>query len=73
MVPGFFTDLWPGDSDSGVGVGLWALIVLFYLVGYLTIIFFKAAPTSAASIRPEGGGRSRAPRRPVRDTTLSIG
>ena len=55
VVPGFFTGFWQGVSDNGAGVGLWVLIVLFYLVEYLVIIFFNAALVSAAIIRLEGG------------------
>jgi Family of unknown function (DUF6159) len=55
VVPGFFTGFWQGVSDNGAGVGLWVLIVLFYLVQYLVIIFFNAALVSAAIIRLEGG------------------
>jgi len=36
-------------------VGLWVLVVLFYLVEYLVIVFFNAALVSAAIIRLEGG------------------
>ena len=55
VIPGFFTGFWQGVSDNGAGVGLWVLIVLFYLVEYLVIIFFNAALVSAAIIRLEGG------------------
>lgn len=54
VVPGFFTGFWQSVADHGAGVGLWALIVLFYLVEYLVIIFFNAALVSAAIIRLEG-------------------
>jgi hypothetical protein len=55
VIPGFFTGFWQGVTDNGAGVGLWVLIVLFYLVEYLVIIFFNAALVSAAIIRLEGG------------------
>ena len=54
VVPGFFTGFWRGVGDNGAGVGLWVLIVLFYLVEYLVIVFFNAALVSAAIIRLEG-------------------
>jgi Flp pilus assembly pilin Flp len=55
VIPGFFTGFWQGVSDNGVGVGMWVLIVLFYLVEYSVIIFFNAALVSAAIIRLQGG------------------
>ncbi len=55
VVPGFFTGFWQGIGENGTNVGLWVLIVLFYLVEYLVIIFFNAALVSAAIIRLEGG------------------
>ena len=55
VVPGFFTGFWQGVSDNGSSVGLWVLIILFYLVQYLVIIFFNAALVSAAIVRLEGG------------------
>ncbi|MCX6363924.1 MAG: DUF6159 family protein [Actinobacteria bacterium] len=55
VIPGFFTGFWQGVSDNGAGVGLYVLIVLFYLVEYLVIIFFNAALVSAAIIRLKGG------------------
>ena len=55
VVPGFFTGFWQGIGDNGAGVGLWVLIVLFYLVQYLVIVFFNSALVSAAIIRLEGG------------------
>ena len=36
-------------------MGLWVLIIEFYVVEYLVIIFFNAALVSAAIIRLEGG------------------
>jgi Flp pilus assembly pilin Flp len=36
-------------------VGLWVLIVVFYLVQYLVIVFFNSALVSAAIVRLEGG------------------
>jgi len=55
VVPGFFTGFWSGVGDDGAGVGLWILIILFYLVEYLIIVFFNAALVSAAIMRLEGG------------------
>jgi len=55
VVPGFFTGFWQDISTNGASVGLWVLIVLFYLVEYLIIVFFNAALVSAAIIRLEGG------------------
>jgi Flp pilus assembly pilin Flp len=55
VIPGFFTGFWQGVSEDGTSVGLWVLIVLFYLVEYLVIIFFNAALVSAAIIRLKGG------------------
>ncbi len=55
VIPGFFTGFWSGISENGTSVGLYALIVVFYLVEYLVIIFFNAALVSAAIIRLEGG------------------
>ena len=55
VVPGFFTGFWQGVSDNGAGVGLYVLIILFYLVEYLVIVFFNAALVSAAVIRLTGG------------------
>ena len=54
VVPGFFTGFWQGVSDDGASVGLYALIVLFYLVEYLVIVFFNAALVSAAIMRLKG-------------------
>jgi len=54
-VPGFFTGFWQGIADNGASVGLWVLIVVFYLVQYLVIVFFNSALVSAAIIRLEGG------------------
>jgi hypothetical protein len=55
VVPGFFTGFWSGVGEDGAGVGLWILIILFYLVQYLIIVFFNAALVSAAIIRLQGG------------------
>ena len=55
VVPGIFTGFWQGISENGTSIGLWVLIILFYLVEYLVIIFFNAALVSAALIRLEGG------------------
>lgn len=55
VIPGFFTGFWQGISDDGASVGLYALIVLFYLVEYLVIVFFNAALVSAAIMRLKGG------------------
>jgi hypothetical protein len=55
VIPGFFTGFWQSISENGAGVGLYVLIVLFYLVVYLVIIFFNAALVSAAIVRLEGG------------------
>ena len=55
VVPGFFTGFWQNISENGAGVGLYVLIVLFYLVEYMVIIFFNAALVSAALIRLQGG------------------
>jgi hypothetical protein len=55
VIPGFFTGFWQGISENGAGVGLYVLIVLFYLVEYMVIIFFNAALVSAAVIRLKGG------------------
>jgi hypothetical protein len=55
VVPGFFTGFWSGVGEDGAGVGLWILVVLFYLVEYLIIVFFNAALVSAAIMRLEGG------------------
>lgn len=55
VIPGFFTGFWSGVGEDGAGVGLWFLIILFYLVEYLIIVFFNAALVSAAIIRLQGG------------------
>ncbi len=55
VIPGFFTGFWSDVTENGAGVGLWALIVVFYLVQYLIIVFFNAALVSAAIVRLQGG------------------
>ena len=55
IVPGIFTGYWASVGEGGAGIGVFVLIVLFYLVQYFVIIFFNAALICAARIRLAGG------------------